>query len=188
MILFQPFFLKEANEANTYIVGCRETGDALLIDAGDDTPEYDAFLSAIEARLVGVFLTHLHWDHDAGLDSILRRHNVPVYSSTGTTSNGKAVGEGDSLPLGKLNTRVLRTSGHTPNSITLVVENRFAFVGDALFAGSIGGTSGAAAKNEEMDNIQKKIFTLPDDLLICPGHGPMTTVGIEKNGNPFFNS
>jgi glyoxylase-like metal-dependent hydrolase (beta-lactamase superfamily II) len=186
MILFQPFFLRDANEANTYIIGCATTKQAILIDAGGDTPEYDEFLRETGASLTGIFLTHRHWDHDAAVGEIVARHNVPVFSLPGNTRNGRAIAEGGSIPLGNLKTRVFQTTGHTPDSLTLVVENRFAFVGDALFAGSIGGTSGPSAQREEITNIRTKIFTLPDDALICPGHGPMSTVGIEKNWNPFF--
>ena len=136
--------------------------------------------------MTGIFLTHLHWDHDGALGSILQRLDVPVYSFTGATPKGKAVKEGAKIPLGRLDARVLQTTGHTPNSISLVVEEMLVFVGDALFAGSIGGTSSEAAKREEIENIRTKIFILPEETLLCPGHGPMTTVGIEKNANPFF--
>ncbi len=185
-MFFRPFFLKEVNEVNTYMVGCEKTGEMFLIDAGGDTLEYDHFLKDSNAKLCGIFLTHHHWDHDEALDLILSRFNVPVYSFTGKTTNGQVVQEGDSIPLGDLNNRIFCTTGHTPNSLTLVVENHIAFVGDALFAGSIGGTSNEQLKEEEKQNIQNKIFTLPEQTLICPGHGPMSTVGIEKNGNPFF--
>ncbi|MGC9326387.1 MAG: MBL fold metallo-hydrolase [Candidatus Hinthialibacter sp.] len=186
MILFKPFFLKDANESNAYIIGRRESKQALLVDAGGDTPEYDAFLESVGARLIGVFLTHAHWDHDGGLPSILARYDIPVYSMQGSAPNGKAIREGDRIPLGRLNASVYQTAGHTPDSMTLVVENRLAFVGDALFAGSIGGTSSAALQEEEQNNIRRVLFSLPDETLICPGHGPITTVGIEKNCNPFF--
>ncbi|MBN2325573.1 MAG: MBL fold metallo-hydrolase [Candidatus Omnitrophica bacterium] len=186
MILFKPFFLKDANESNAYIIGCREAKQALLIDAGEDSPDYDVFLESLDACLAGIFLTHAHWDHDGGLLSILARHNVPVYSKNGRAPNGKPIREGDRIPLGRLNAQVFQTTGHTPDSMTLIVENRFAFVGDALFAGSIGGTSSAAMQEEEQNNIRRVLFSLPDETLICPGHGPITTVGIEKNCNPFF--
>lgn len=186
MIFFKPFFLQNANESNAYIVGCKRTNQALLIDVGDDTRDFDAFLTQRGAHLVGVFLTHAHWDHDQGLASFLQRYDVPVYSNTGNTPNGKAIREGESIPLGLLKTAVYETSGHTPDSLSLVVENRFAFVGDTLFAGSIGGTSTVELQKEEQHHIRRVLFTLPDDLLVCSGHGPITTVGIEKNCNPFF--
>lgn len=185
-MIFQPFCFPGANEVNTYIVGCEETREAVLIDAGSDSPDYGAFLNQHGARLTGIFLTHFHWDHDQALPEILSRHDVPVYSMTGGTPNGVKVGEGGSIPLGNLRNTVLVTTGHTPDSLTLVVEDRIAFVGDAIFAGAIGGTSGEDRQREEMDHIRKKIFALPDACLLCSGHGPVTTVRIEKNHSPFF--
>ncbi|MDP8242677.1 MAG: MBL fold metallo-hydrolase [Candidatus Hinthialibacter antarcticus] len=184
-MLFQPFFFPDVNEVNTYIVGCPETKECILIDAGADSPDYDAFLKRHGASLTAVFLTHIHWDHDQALDEIVKRFNIPVYSMTGETINGKPVTEGDSLPIGNLNNRVLITTGHTPNSLSLVVENTLAFVGDAIFAGSIGGTSSEELKQEEVGHIQTKLFALPGSCLLCSGHGPITTVSIEKNANPF---
>ncbi len=185
-MLFQPFFFKDVNEVNTYIVGCGQTKEAYLIDAGSDTDEYDRFLEENGAKLTGLFLTHFHWDHDQDLEKIVDRFNVPVYSMTGNTSNGHKVTEGDSVPLGELKNEIFITTGHTPDGLTLVVENQIAFVGDAIFAGAIGGTQSDTLKEEEMDHIRRKIFTLPDETLLCSGHGPITTVGIEKYHSPFF--
>lgn len=184
-MLFQPFFFPDVNEVNTYIIGCDQTKECILIDAGADSPDYDAFLKQHGAKLTAVFLTHIHWDHDQALDAIARRFDVPVYSMTGETINGKKVTEGGSIPLGRLRNTVLITTGHTPNSISLAVENTFAFVGDAIFAGSIGGTSNDQLKQKQIGHIQNKLFALPDSCLLCSGHGPITTVSIEKNANPF---
>lgn len=185
-MLFQAFLLPEANEVNTYIVGCEETRECFLIDAGADSADYDAFLKEHGAHLTGIFLTHQHWDHVDGLNDILQRHDVPVYSMTGDHRNGRAVTEDDSIAIGNLTTQLYRTTGHTPDGLTLVVESKIAFVGDAIFAGAIGGTASESLKQEEMGYIREKIFTLPDDVLLCSGHGPITTVGIEKQSNPFF--
>ncbi len=187
-MLFQAFLFPDVNEVNTFMVGCEETKEVFLIDAGADSPDYDTFLQQHDAHLTGIFLTHFHWDHDQALPELAAKYDVPVYSFTGNTPNGTKVGEGDSIPFGKLNTLILKTSGHTPDGITLVVENRVAFVGDALFAGSIGGTASEEYKQEEIKHIQEKLFKLPNDCLICNGHGPMTTVGIEKNHNPIITS
>lgn len=185
-MIFQAFLFPDVNEVNTYIIGCEQTRDAVLIDAGADSPNYDAFLAQYEAQLTGIFLTHFHWDHDQELPALVDKYDVPVYSMTGKTPNGKAVGEGESIPIGLLDNRIVQTTGHTPDGITLIVEDKIAFVGDAIFAGSIGGTSSEEDKQEEMMHIQNKIFTLPDGCLLCSGHGPVTTVGIEKNHNPLF--
>jgi hydroxyacylglutathione hydrolase len=186
MVLFHTFFFADTNEVNTYMIGCSQTREVFLIDAGSDSPLYDHFLQENNARLTGILLTHFHWDHDQALDEIVSRFDVPVYSMTGNTPNGKQVTEGDSLPIGNLKNRLCITTGHTPDSLTLVVMNRIAFVGDAIFAGSIGGTPSEEKKQELKSHIRNKIFTLPDDTLLCSGHGPLTTVGIEKQWNPLM--
>jgi glyoxylase-like metal-dependent hydrolase (beta-lactamase superfamily II) len=185
-MLFQAFLFPDVNEVNTFMIGCEQTRNAVLIDAGADSPAYDEFLQKHEAQLTGIFLTHFHWDHDQEIPALVNKYDVPVFSMTGNTPNGKAVGEGDSIPIGLLGNRIVQTTGHTPDGISLIVEDRIAFVGDAIFAGSIGGTSSDENKLEEMTHIQNKIFTLPDACMLCSGHGPITTVGIEKNHNPIF--
>lgn len=185
-MLFQAYLFPEVNEVNTYIIACEQTRNAVLIDAGADSPGYNEFLLQHELEITGIFLTHFHWDHDQELPKLAEQYDVPVYSMTGNTPNGKPVGEGDSIPIGLLENRIVQTTGHTPDGITLIVEDKFAFVGDAIFAGSIGGTSSEENKQEEMMHIQNKIFTLPDECMLCSGHGPITTVGIEKNHNPIF--
>ena len=186
MIFFKPFFFPNTHEVNTYIVGCKKTKEALLVDAGGATDEYEDFLKLEEAHLTGIFLTHLHWDHTAALESILLKHDVPVFSLNGQTPNGRHLMDDERIPLGNLKLWALQTTGHTPNSISLQVENCLLFTGDALFAGSIGGTGSPAEQEEEKESIIQKIFCLPDTMLVCPGHGPMSTVGIEKKANPFF--
>jgi glyoxylase-like metal-dependent hydrolase (beta-lactamase superfamily II) len=186
MAFFKAFFFEKVNEVNTYMIGCSRTREVFLIDAGADTKDYDAFLKEHDATLKGIFLTHSHWDHEQSLDTILQRFDVPVYSMIGNTRNGHGTADGESLPIGHLENYVLQTAGHTPDALTLVVMNRFAFVGDTLFAGSIGGTASGQQKQEEISHIRTKIFALPEHTLICPGHGPMTTVRIEKNCNPLL--
>lgn len=185
-MLFQAFLIPECNEVNVYLIGCEKTRECVLIDAGADSPDYDAFLKANNARLTSVFLTHIHWDHTDGLESIIARYDIPVYSMTGEFRNGHKVNEGDCIPIGTIQNRIYRTTGHTPNSLTLVIEDRIAFVGDAIFAGAVGGTASEHQHNEQIDHIRAKIFSLPDECLICSGHGPITTVEIEKRANPFF--
>lgn len=185
-MLYRAFLHPETNEVNTYMVGCEQTRECMLIDAGTDSPAYDEFLREHNATLTGIFLTHIHWDHVDGLPDIRKRHNVPVYSMTGEFDDGVAVDEGDTLTIGTLNTRLVRTTGHTPNSLTLIVNECVAFVGDAIFAGAIGGTKSEELKQEEIRLVRKHILSLPDETLLCSGHGPLTTVAIERTANPFF--
>lgn len=186
MVLFKPFYHPDTNHVNTYMIGCSQTKQVFLVDAGSLLPEHEEFLQEKEAQLAGVFLTHSHWDHMDGLDAILDKYDVPVYSMNGETRNGQKVSEGESVPLGTLDTNIFKTTGHTPDGLTLYVNRKIAFVGDLIFAGSIGGTKTPEELEEARENIRLKIFSLPDDVLLCSGHGPMSTVYIERNYNPFF--
>ena len=184
-MLFQAFLL-DANESNAYVAGCPVTREAFLVDAGCYDPRISAFLKLNDLSLKYIFLTHDHYDHSGGISEIIGQHGGSVLSARGARGKGKKVREGDEVRVGRLSGRVLDTSGHTSDSISLFLEERLVFVGDALFAGSIGGTGSSSDQREEIDNIRKKIFVLGDHVEIYPGHGPPSLVGIERTKNPFF--
>ena len=94
--------------------------------------------------------------------------------------------EGLVLEVGNLRFKVVATGGHTPGGMT-IVHDQFAFVGDALFAGSLGGTQSLAAYERQRQAVREGILSLDDSVVLYPGHGPATTVGEEKRNNPFFN-
>lgn len=184
-MLFQHFLL-DANESNAYVVGCPQTREALLVDVGCYDPRISAFLRLHNLSLKYIFLTHDHYDHSGGIPEILGQHGGMVLSARGTRGKGRQVREGDEVHVGQLKGVVLDTGGHTADSISLLLEERIIFVGDALFAGSIGGTNSPSRRDEEIENIRKKIFVLGDRVEIYPGHGPPSLVGLERAKNPFF--
>lgn len=181
-------FVTSCNEANVYILGCRKTREAALIDAGAYEPEMEKFLSCHGLQLTKIFITHSHYDHVDGLDELSRKPAAqpPRIYAYRPRAGWHAVHEGDGMTLGTLQGTVLLTSGHTDDSVTFVWENRIAFVGDCLFAGSIGGTSSDTKKQEEIQNIKTKLFPLGDHVELYPGHGAPTTVGVERTKNPFL--
>jgi hydroxyacylglutathione hydrolase len=96
------------------------------------------------------------------------------------------VADGELVPFGDLSFRVVHTPGHTPGSVTFIIEN-MAFVGDLIFQGSIGRTDFPGGSHEDLlESVRTRIFTLDDAMVLLPGHGPATTVGDEKRYNPFF--
>ncbi|HPA44598.1 MAG TPA: MBL fold metallo-hydrolase [bacterium] len=183
---FQAFLL-DSNESNAYLVGCSETHEAILIDAGCYDRRIGGFLLQSELSLKYIFLTHDHFDHTDGIPDFLDEceGEIEVIGAFPTSYGGRVIRHGDEIAVGRLRGRFLDTSGHTPDSYSLVLEERMVFVGDALFAGSIGGAVGEA-REREIENIRRNIFTLGDHVEIYPGHGPATLVGIERQKNPFF--
>jgi len=184
-MIFRPFLLN-VNESNAFVIACEETGEALLVDAGDFDTHIEDFLHEKRLRLTTVFITHDHYDHTGGLSSIIERYDVQVLSGRGGSGvKGKKVKHGDEVRIGSLTGKVLATPGHTGDSVSLVFPG-MVFTGDALFSGSIGGVSSPQDGKLEVDHIRRNIFTLPDEYEIHPGHGPSSTVGIERRHNPFF--
>jgi len=180
-------FLVDVNESNSFVLGCDETREALLVDMGGPDRRIDEFIETAKLRLSVVFITHDHYDHTGGLSSLLARHDAEILSGTGQAGGGRGrkVAHGDTVRVGKLTGTILATPGHTPDSISLAFPG-LVFTGDALFSGSIGGTSSPRNAQQEIDHVRKNIFSLPEDDEIHPGHGPSSTVAIERNHNPFF--
>jgi glyoxylase-like metal-dependent hydrolase (beta-lactamase superfamily II) len=185
-MIFKPFLLN-VNEANSYIVACEETSEAILIDVGDFDSPIEDFLYEMRLALISVFITHDHYDHTGGLSSLLERHSVPVYGGRGGLGgkHARKVRHGDLIRVGNIEGKVLATPGHTTDSMSITFPG-IVCTGDALFSGSIGGVTSPQDGTVEVEHIRRNIFTLPDDYEIHPGHGPASTVEIERRSNPFF--
>lgn len=184
-MIFREFLL-HVNEANSFVLACADTREAILVDVGDEDPRITDYLDEHRLNLTTVFITHDHFDHTGGLGGELARR-ATVLSSRGAAGNGhrRKVGHGDTVRVGRFEGTVLATPGHTPDSLSLVFPG-LVFTGDALFAGSVGGTSSPENARQEIEAIRKHILVLPDDYEIHTGHGPSSTVGIERRYNPFF--
>lgn len=180
-------FLLDVNESNAFIVGCEDTKEALLVDAATWDPRIPKFLDAHNLRLSTVFITHDHFDHTGGLSDVLKYFGTVTYAghSPAGGCRVKVVRQNDTIRFGNIEGRVVATPGHTPESISLILPG-MVFTGDALFSGSVGGTSTPQLHRQEIDSIREHIFCLPDDYQVHPGHGPSSTVGIERRYSPFF--
>ena len=202
-----PFF------KNGFVVGCEETREAIIIDPGD---EVDLLLeSARQQRLAirYILLTHAHLDHITGVARAKTALGVPVglhqadeFLYNAVVQQGMMFGLQvdpqpkvdffyDERPLvfGKYDVRVLPTPGHCPGGVCLAIGRegeaaRTLFVGDTLFAGSIGRTDLPGGDMDTLLNsIRSVLFSFPDDTVVYSGHGEPTTVGREKRTNPFLN-
>jgi glyoxylase-like metal-dependent hydrolase (beta-lactamase superfamily II) len=173
---------------NAYLVWDPATHDAVAFDTGADCRE---MLKRIEKEKLSVkliLLTHAHPDHVADLRRLKEATGAPVYiSELEEEEEAEEVEEGKCFRVGSLEIEARLTSGHSPGGMTYVVtglSRRVAIVGDSLFAASMGG--GNVSYEDALRNNREKILTLPDETIVCPGHGPLTTVGKEKRDNPFF--
>jgi hydroxyacylglutathione hydrolase len=173
---------------NAYLVWDPETKEATIFDTGADASELLAFIDSTRLTVKYLFLTHTHEDHVAELGVIVKRTQAEIFSpELERLPDTKIVREGDHIRLGKLRIEARLTNGHSPGGTSYVVQglqNTIAVVGDSLFAGSMGG----APNNYQLAlrNNLEKLLSLPGQSLVCPGHGPMTTVANEREHNPFF--
>lgn len=170
-------------ENNVFVVRSKSTGDAVLLDAAN---EHELLLDV--SRRTGVcrvLTTHGHWDHiqavnavrDAGIDVGIAGPDaemLPAYDFV--------IGDGDVFEIGDLRLRAIHTPGHTRGSTSFVLEGKpVVFTGDTLFPGGPGNTSTKGASFDEIvRSIDRRLFTLPADMLVLPGHGLDTTVGEER--------
>ena len=178
---------------NGYIVGCAATGQAAIIDPGFDADKILQRLAASGLTVEQILLTHGHQDHIGALAEIGRATAAPArihrgdLALTGSLADQIAgeLEEGEVVHVGKLRFEVRSTPGHTAGGISLVHEE-MAFVGDALFAGSLGGTRSVVNYRMQRQAVAEKLLVLDENVALFPGHGPATTVGEEREHNPFF--
>jgi hydroxyacylglutathione hydrolase len=196
-------------EVNCYILADEATREAVVIDPGGDEDQILEVLNHNQLQLKLIIDTHGHFDHvDAnqplkeatGAPIAIHELDAPALSQpsqeamffTGNRLRRSEpdilLKENDVLTFGSYRLKVLHTPGHTPGSISLVLEDHpYVYVGDLLFAGSIGRTDFPGGDFDALINaVRTKIFTLGDNFTVFPGHGPVTTVGQERKYNPFF--
>ena len=173
---------------NSYFVWDPEAKHAAAFDTGADSADMLRLASKEDLSVQLILLTHAHPDHVADLPRLREETGAEVFAPAQEPVPGaEPIEEGKHFRLGKLDIEARLTRGHSPGGMTFVVTGLarpIAIVGDSLFAGSMGG--GSISYEDAVRNNLEKILTLPDETIICPGHGPMTTIGEEKLHNAFF--
>jgi hydroxyacylglutathione hydrolase len=185
---------------NCYVVNCPETKEAIIIDPGfDASHEAEQIVRYVDERTLKVkFIvnTHGHSDHILGDIVLKRKYGVPICIHAYDVHCLNGLGENISpanvllddeglLKFGQVTLKVMHTPGHSRGSISLVGE-KLVFTGDTLFAGGIGRTDFAGGSDRDMRLSLQKLLCLPDNYVVYPGHGGVSTIGEEKRVNPFL--
>ncbi len=185
---------------NTYILVHEEIKEAIIIDPGDEEQSLIKYIKDLNVDLKYILLTHGHIDHVGAVDGVRDAFKVPVYISKadmnyiekkkttfGTMRRAEYfLKEGDDLYFGKEKIEIIETPGHSKGSLSFLIGGML-FSGDVLFQNSIGRTDLPGGDFEELiDSIKIKLFPLPEKTQVMPGHGPQTTLGMEKAFNSFL--
>jgi len=181
----------EGETVNCFLVWDEVTRDAALFDTGFDAKLIADTVAAEGLALRHIFITHSHFDHVSALGALREAFpKVRLHSSSKSAPVDQRNKPSEIIPLGGLRVTYRETPGHAEDGVTYVVGNwqedapHVAIVGDAIFAGSMG--RGNPSWDLARQKVREQILTLPPATLICPGHGPLTTVAEEKAHNPFF--
>src|SRR6266850_6704273 len=174
---------------NSYLAWDAKTLLGVCFDTGADSEGMVKFAAAKKMRIQMILLTHTHPDHIADLARLKEITQAGAFVCKLEAIEGaESFDAGKKFTAGALQIETRQTSGHSRGGITYVVSGlprRIAVAGDSMFAGSMGG--GMVSYDDALRNNREQILTLPDDTILCPGHGPLTTVGEEKRHNPFFS-
>ena len=184
-------------EVKGYLLTDPDTKQTLMIDTGYNAQQMLATIKERELTLIGVGLTHGHADHAGGLDKILAEWPVPVYLGNGDydllpwkpdLASLKIPADHQMIALGELTVECLATPGHTPGGFCYLTTRKgqsLCFVGDTLFAGSVGRSNPFSLYPQHLQSVRQTLLHLSKETVLFPGHGPSTTVVEEQTHNPF---
>lgn len=190
-------------EVNCYILGCSKTKEAVVIDPGADYDKIKDRLEEMKVSAKYVLNTHGHGDHIGangkfGLPVLIHKLDAPFLRNpiknlsamfgllVSSPNAARLLEDKDNVALGDLRLEIIHTPGHTPGSISIKCDD-IVFTGDTLFCEGIGRTDLPYASEIDLFNsIREKLLVLPDSTKVYPGHGPASTIGYEKEHNPFL--
>jgi len=196
-------------QCNCSVIGDESTREAMVIDPGDNIDQILGLIKKHNLQVKQIVITHAHIDHVGGAAKLRAATGAPVLlnqndyallkmldvqaawirmPNPGKVEIDSNIGQADSIKAGQIEGQVLHTPGHTEGSVCLYFPaERKLIAGDTLFAGSIGRTDLPGGSYEKLlRSIHEQVLTLPDETLVVPGHGPATTIGEERESNPFL--
>lgn len=196
-------------QCNCSIIGDETTREAMVIDPGDEIEEILAIVTKHKLTVKQIVITHAHIDHVGGAMKLRAATGAPILlnqndyallkmldvqaawigmGNPGTIEIDHSVNQSDQIKAGDLAAQVLHTPGHTEGSICLYfAPEKTLIAGDTLFAGSIGRTDLPGGSFEKiLRSLHHEVLALPDETVVIPGHGPVTTIGEERESNPFL--
>lgn len=196
-------------EQNCSLLLCEDTGKLAIVDPGGDLERILSAIGQLDASPEKILLTHGHIDHAGVVAELAERLQLPIegphredkfwidmlpqqsqmfgFAPARAFEPNRWLEHGDTVTVGNTTLQVLHCPGHTPGHVVFFEPaSRLAIVGDVLFAGSIGRTDFPRGNHDQLvDSIQSRLFPLGDDVSFIPGHGPMSTLGHERQTNPF---
>ena len=196
---------------NCSVIGDEATHEAMVIDPGDDIEDVLAIVRQHKLEVKQIVITHAHIDHVGGAMKLRAATGAPILlnqsdyallkmldvqaawvgmAAPGAVEIDQSVSTGDTVKAGSHSASILHTPGHTEGSICLYFPaEKTLIAGDTLFAGSIGRTDLPGGSMQKiMQSLQGTVLALPDETVVVPGHGPLTTIGEERENNPFLKS
>jgi hydroxyacylglutathione hydrolase len=196
-------------QCNCSVIGDETTHEAMVVDPGDDIEDVLAIIRRHKLQVKQIVITHAHIDHVGGAAKLRAATGAPVLlnqndqallkmldmqaawcgmQSPGKVEIDQSIGAADTVKAGPLVADVIHTPGHTEGSVCLYFPaEKKLIAGDTLFAGSIGRTDLPGGSMEKIiSSLHEKVLALPDETVVVPGHGPLTTIGEERESNPFL--
>jgi hydroxyacylglutathione hydrolase len=196
-------------QCNCSIIGDETTREAMVVDPGDDIAQVLAIIEKHNLQVRQIIITHAHIDHVGGAMKLRQATGAPIVMNQndyalvkmldvqaawlgmappGEVKIDRSLGDGDKIDAGPLAANVIHTPGHTEGSVCLFFPAQQKLIaGDTLFAGSIGRTDLPGGSFDKIiRSLKEKVLALPDETVVVPGHGPLTTIGEERESNPFL--
>ncbi len=196
------------NQTNCYLIGCEQTQQGAVIDPGGEGERLVREIEKTQLEIAYVLITHAHFDHIGGIADVVAATGAelaihpderPILDAGGGAASwglrvepspppDLALSDGKVLHIGELELKVLLTPGHSPGSVTFYEASEgVAFVGDVLFSSGVGRTDLHGGDRRILEHsIKQVLFSLPDETVVYPGHGPKTTIGHERRTNPWL--